>query len=252
LNTETIKEEPRVIGMAYKSGADPRRSQHPTRSRRVSTTPTSSLDVPIIDTVAQKFLETIHIIVIGMSSVHGQSPESSMLEEPPGPSQDELGNDATPETQPENHFAKAIQAVERSRAIDRVLEEDGKIRKQKCNVLPLGAFKEREIIEMLLKKDPEIGLTEDELLDYRHNIHQWLTTCVRDLVSFIETSDFRLEPDARIQHSYLRGYLSSLDPDAYLSEEFGRAVKTLWNDALLRTAFQSTTDDENSPDPSTT
>jgi hypothetical protein len=251
LDTETIEEELRVIGMAYKSGAALRRSQHPTRPRRASTTSTSSLDVPNIDSAAQKFLETIHIIVIGMSSAHGQSPESSMLGESPGPSQDELGNDAPPETQPENHFAKAIQALEKSRAIDRALEEDGKIRKQQCNVLPLGAFKEREIIEMLLKKDPEIGLTEDELLDYRHNIHQWLATCARDLVSFIETSDFRLESDSRIQHSYLRGYPSSLDPDAHLSEEFGRAVETLWNDALLRTAFQSTADDEDPRDPST-
>jgi hypothetical protein len=251
LDTETIEEELRVIGMAYKSGAALRRSQHPTRPRRASTTSTSSLDVPNIDSAAQTFLEAIHIIVIGMSSAHGQSPESSMLGESPGPSQDELGNDAPPETQPENHFAKAIQALEKSRAIDRALEEDGKIRKQQCNVLPLGAFKEREIIEMLLKKDPEIGLTEDELLDYRHNIHQWLATCARDLVSFIETSDFRLESDSRIQHSYLRGYLSSLDPDAHLSEEFGRAVETLWNDALLRTAFQSTADDEDPRDPST-
>jgi hypothetical protein len=251
LNTETIKEELRVIGMAYKSGAVLRRSQHPTRSRGASTTSTSSLDVPNIETVAQEFLETIHITVIGMSSTHGQSPETSMLEESPDPSQDELGNDAPPEIQPENHFAKAIQALERSRAIDKALEEDGKIRKQQCNVLPLGAFTEREIIEMLLGKDPEIGLTEDELLDYRHNIHQWLATCARDLVSFIETSDFRLEPDARIQHSYLRDYLSSLDPDADLSEEFGRAVETLWNDALLRTAFQSTAD-EDPRDPSTT
>jgi hypothetical protein len=251
LDTETIEEELRVIGMAYKSGAALRRSQHPTRPRRASTTSTSSLDVPNIDSAAQTFLEAIHIIVIGMSSAHGQSPESSMLGESPGPSQDELGNDAPPETQPENHFAKAIQALEKSRAIDRALEEDGKIRKQQCNVLPLGAFKEREIIEMLLKKDPEIGLTEDELLDYRHNIHQWLATCARDLVSFIETFDFRLESDSRIQHSYLRGYLSSLDPDAHLSEEFGRAVETLWNDALLRTAFQSTADDEDPRDPST-
>jgi hypothetical protein len=252
LNTETSKEELRVIGMAYKSGAVLRRSQHPTRSRGASTTSTSSLDVPNIENISQKFLETIHITVIGMSAVHGQSPESSMLEESFGPSQDELGNDAPPETQLENHFAKAIQALERSRAIDRALEEDGKIRKQQCNVLPLGAFKEREIIEMLLKKDPEIGLTKDQLLDYRYNIHQWLATCARELVSFIETSDFKLEPDARIQHSYLRGYLSTLDPDAHLSEEFGRAVENLWKDALLRTAFQSTAGDENSPDPSTT
>jgi hypothetical protein len=174
-----------------------------------------------------------------------------MLEESPGPSQDELGNDAPPEIQPENQFTKAIEAAERSKAIDRVLEEDGKIRKQQCNVLPLGAFKEWEIIEMLLK-DPKIGLTKDELLDYRHNIHQWIVTCARKLVSFIETSDFRLEPDARIQHGYLRGYLSTLDADAHLSEEFGKAVETLWNDALLRTAFKSAADDEDSPDRSTT
>jgi hypothetical protein len=187
-----------------------------------------------------------------MSSVHGQSPASSTLEKSPGPSQDELGNGAPPEIQPENQWIKAIQAVERSRAIDQALEEDGRIRKQQCNVLPLGAFKEREIIEMLLKKDPEIGLTRNELLDYRQNIHQWIAACASELVSFIETSDFRLEPDAKIKHGYLRGYLSSLDPDAYLSEEFGKAVETLWNDALLRDAFESAAADTESTDPSTT
>jgi hypothetical protein len=177
-----------------------------------------------------------------MSSIHEKLSESSTLEKLPGPSQEEH-NDASPEQQHQVFRSKDTQAAKKSKAIDQALEEDGKIRKRRCNVLPLGAFKMREIIQQL-KSDDEIGLTREELVDYRHNIHQWVVACTRELVNSVKTSDSRLEPGTRIHYDHLCGYLSDLDSDAQLSKDFGKAVEGLWKDSILKKAFLSNKEPE--------
>ena len=190
-----------------------------------------------VDAVLQVHFDIVQIAVVVMSSIYEKPAESSILEKSPGRSQ-ERDDDASPEQQPQSPCREDTQAAGRSGAIDEILEKDGKARKRQCNVLPLGAFKMREIIQ-LLKNDDEIGLMEDELLDYRHSIRQWVISCTIELVESIKTSDFRLDPAAKVHYDYVCGYLTDIDSDTQPSEEFGKAVEDLWDNPNLKEAFES-------------
>jgi hypothetical protein len=128
-------------------------------------------------------------------------------------------------------------ANKRSRAIDQLLEEDAKARKQRCNVLPLGAFSMTEIVQQL-KNSNEIGLTEDELTDYCYNIHQHVIACTRMLVDSVKTANIHLSSDADYYYSHLCNHVA--DPGATMTEETGQAINAIWKDASIAEAFQST------------
>jgi hypothetical protein len=127
-------------------------------------------------------------------------------------------------------------ANERSKAIDQLLEEDAKARKQRCNVLPLGAFSMGEIVRQLKNSD-KIGLTEDELTDYCYNIHQHVITCTRMLVDSVKAADVHLSSDVDHYYSHLRNHVA--DPGATMTEATGKAISAIWKDASVTKAFQS-------------
>jgi hypothetical protein len=134
-------------------------------------------------------------------------------------------------------WSRDTEANKRSKAIDQLLEEDAKARKQRCNVLPLGAFSMREIVQQLKNSD-EIGLTEDELTDYCYNIHQHVITCTRILVDSVKAANIHLSSDADHYYSHLRNHVA--DPGATMTEETGQAIGAIWKEASIAEAFQST------------
>lgn len=136
-------------------------------------------------------------------------------------------------------FPKDVQARERSQSIDRALKEDAKIRNRQCNVLPLGPYSwpAREVVKHL-KKNGGIGLTKDELVDYRYNIHQCVVTCIKALVEFMKMSKIRLESDINDHYDYLCGYIAHLDPDAPLNAKVGKAINVIWKDSSIAETFQ--------------
>jgi hypothetical protein len=138
-------------------------------------------------------------------------------------------------------LSRDTKANERSKAIDQLLEEDAKSRKQRCNVLPLGAFSMREIVQQLKNSD-EIGLTEDELTDYCYNIHQHVITCTRMLVDSVKAADVHLSSDVYHYYSHLRNHVA--DPGATMTEETGQAINAIWKDVSIAEAFQSTAEPE--------
>lgn len=136
-----------------------------------------------------------------------------------------------------------MQAKERSQAIDRALEEDAKVCKNQINVLPLGAFPMRDIVKQLMNND-ETGLTEDELIDYRYNIHQYVINCTKALVHLMKGSEAQLGEDANNRYSYLCDYIAVPQGDAPLNGEAGRAIGVLWKDPSVTDAFQSSIDSD--------
>jgi|SRR5690242_2809713 len=135
------------------------------------------------------------------------------------------------------------QAQKRSETIDRTLEEDAMIRKKQIRILPLGAFSMREIIKQL-KSNDEIGLTEDELIDYRYNIHQFSITCIKALVDVIKASEVQLGKGDNTHYSYLCDYVAVPHGDAPLTEEAGQAVHVLWKDSSIREVFQASAESD--------
>jgi hypothetical protein len=133
-------------------------------------------------------------------------------------------------------LSRDTKANKRSKAIDQLLEQDAKARKQRCNVLPLGAFSMTEIVQQL-KNSNEIGLTQDQLTDYRYNIHQHVITCTRMLVDSVKAADIHLSSDADHYYSHLCNHVA--DPGATMTEETGQAINTIWKDASIAEAFQS-------------
>lgn len=131
-----------------------------------------------------------------------------------------------------------MQAEQRSQAIDRALEEDAKARKNQVNVLPLGAFSMRDIVNQL-RNNNEIGLTETELVAYRYNIYQHVITCTKVLVDLIEASGIQLQEDIYDRYSYLCDYIAASHGGAPLNEEFGRAINVLWKAPTIADAFSS-------------
>jgi hypothetical protein len=135
-------------------------------------------------------------------------------------------------------FPQDSEAKKRSEAIDRALEEDYRIRKQQYNVLPLGQFSMGEVVKQL-KNDNEKGLTRDELVDYRYNIHQCVLAHIKALMEFMDTSDIRTDSYIIDYYRYLRDYVGKLDRDVILDENVGKAIEVLWQDHLIAEAFRS-------------
>jgi hypothetical protein len=134
-------------------------------------------------------------------------------------------------------LSRDTKANKRSRAIDQILEKDAQARKKRCNVLPLGAFSMREVVQQL-KNSNEIGLTEDELADYCYNIHQHVTTCTRMLVDSVKAANVQLSSDVDHYYSYLCNHVA--DPGATMTETTGQAINAIWKDASIAEAFQLT------------
>ncbi|KAF9701780.1 hypothetical protein EKO04_000418 [Ascochyta lentis] len=135
------------------------------------------------------------------------------------------------------------QAEERSRAIDRALEEDAKVRKNQVNVLPLGALAMRDIVKQL-KNNDEPGLTEKELIERRYNIHQCVVDCTKALVHLVKSSEAQLEEDTNNRYNYLCSYIAVPQNYATLNEEVGWAIGVLWKDPSVTDAFQSSADSD--------
>lgn len=136
-------------------------------------------------------------------------------------------------------------AEARSKAIDRVPEEDTKILKDQANVLPLGAFSMREIVKQLKTTDTDdSGLTENELLSYRYNIHQFVLTCVKALLGVIDASSALLEGDVEGCYEFLRDYVSKhTNDDATLTEEAAGAIEALWTEPSVTEAHRISASD---------
>jgi hypothetical protein len=99
----------------------------------------------------------------------------------------------------------------------------------------------RDVIKQL-KNNDEIGLTENELIGYRHNIHQFVITCARALVNLIRLSAAGLQDDVNDRYSYLRDYLTVPRSDTPLNDEVGRAIDFLWRDPSVIEASQFSAD----------
>lgn len=135
------------------------------------------------------------------------------------------------------------QAQKRSEFIDRALEDDAIVRKKQVRILPLGAFSMREIIKQL-KSNDEIGLTEDELIDYRYNIHQFSITCIKALVDVIKSTGFQLGEVDNNHYSYLCDHIAVPHGDVPLTEKAGQAIHGLWKDSSIREIFQASTESD--------
>lgn len=151
--------------------------------------------------------------------------------------------EASAEPQSRTLVSIDMQAEERSQAIDRALEEDANVRKNQINVLPLGAFSMRDIVKQL-KNNDETGLTENELIDYRYDIHQHVVNCTTALVHLMKSPKAQLGEDANNRYSYLCDYIAVPQGDAPLNEEAGRAIVDLWKDPSVTDAFQSSADSD--------
>ncbi|PVI02832.1 G-alpha-domain-containing protein [Periconia macrospinosa] len=124
----------------------------------------------------------------------------------------------------------ARQARKRSQTIDQMLEDDARVRIQQWKVLPLGSLSMKETVKGI-KGNNEIGLTKDELISYRHNIHQRVFECIREMVQAIITHNICLNPDEnRESFSYLEAHVANADPNALLDEDIGTAVESLWKE----------------------
>lgn len=96
------------------------------------------------------------------------------------------------------------------------------------------------VIIKQLKNNDQTGLTKDELIDYRYNIHQCVITCAKALVEAIGMSNIRTESNTNNDHySYLRGYIVNNDSDAPLNEKVGKVIDDLWKDSSIAEAFKS-------------
>jgi guanine nucleotide-binding protein G(i) subunit alpha len=161
-----------------------------------------------------------------------------MLKQLHSPRQQE-NDEASTKPQSRVLFLSDTQAKERSQAIDRALEEDAKIRRRQYKVLPLGAFSMGEIVKQL-KNNDQMGLTKDELIDYRYNIHQCVITCTKALLEAIEISAIQTESDInKDYYDYLRGCIFDPDSDAPLNDKVGKAIEALWKDSFITEAFKS-------------
>jgi hypothetical protein len=136
-------------------------------------------------------------------------------------------------------FPQDAEAKNRSEAIDRALEEDYRIRKQQYNVLPLGQFSMEEVVKQL-KNDNEKGLTRDELVDYRYNIHQCVLAHLKALIGSMDMSNIQIDSYIIDYYRYLRDYVGKLDRDVILDENVGKAIEVLWQDHSIAEAFRST------------
>jgi hypothetical protein len=135
------------------------------------------------------------------------------------------------------------EAEGRSKAIDKALYEDAEGRRNHVNVLPLGAFFMGEVVKQLRTNNADdAGLTENELAEYRYNIHQSVFTCVRALLDSIDASGILLSGDDNSRYEYLRGFLSASHDDLPLNEEAAQAIKGLWQESFAIEAFQSKVD----------
>ncbi|KAF3048164.1 Guanine nucleotide-binding protein alpha-2 subunit [Didymella heteroderae] len=134
---------------------------------------------------------------------------------------------------------------ERSKAIERVLEEDAKMRKNQAKVLPLGAFSMRDVVKQLRNNDTDdAGLTEDELIEYRYNVHQTVFTCVRALLDVADASEVRLDENVDSRYKQLRDYVSVAGDDMTLNEEAGQAIESLWQEPSIMGAFRSSVESD--------
>ena len=97
----------------------------------------------------------------------------------------------------------------------------------------------REVVKQL-ETNNEKGLTQDELVDYRRNIHQCVFTHLKALVDFMETSNIRLDSHIIDHYRYLRDYVGKVDCDVILNENVGKAIKVLWQDHSVAEAFRAT------------
>jgi len=137
-----------------------------------------------------------------------------------------------------------VMAREQSQAIDRMLKEDAKARSRVWRVLPMGAYRMREIAALLkAQNDDRIGLTQDELISYRINIYQRIITCAKAFVNAIELSNSSLKMGGNSDHySYLRGYTAHPYFDSPLDDKIINAIRTLWKELPIAEVFTSKDD----------
>ncbi|KAH6644032.1 guanine nucleotide binding protein, alpha subunit [Boeremia exigua] len=145
---------------------------------------------------------------------------------------------ASTEPQSRDLFLVDPLAEKRSKAIDRALEQDAKVRERQFNVLPLGAFSMRDVVKQL-KSCSNTGLTEAELMDYRYNIHQCVIACTKALVGVVKNSEIQLEEDVSDRYGFLCDFITLPHVDEALNEEAGHAIDALWKNPSVSAAFHS-------------
>lgn len=143
-------------------------------------------------------------------------------------------------------LSKHARAEQRSKAIDKMLEEDSENRRLHYQVLVYGSCGPNGMKQIVrqIRNNNNRGLTEDERIEYRHNVHQYVVTHTRELLELIETSDIRLKSDVKPYYDYLCDYLPrfvGVELNQLLNEEFGRAVEAIWSNLLITEGFTHNT-----------
>lgn len=140
---------------------------------------------------------------------------------------------------PESHITTP-RAEEKSKHIDEALKEDAERRRGQVKVLPLGAFSMSDVVKQLRTTDTDdAGLTENELISYRHNIHQSVFAYIPALLGSIDASEAPLHEDIKSSCNCLRSHLSVPPNDLSLDGEAVKAIESLWQEPSVMEAVES-------------
>jgi len=124
---------------------------------------------------------------------------------------------------------------ERSRAIDRKLEEDSRRLRRECKILLLGSGESgKSTIVKQMKIIHQNGYTVDELAMYRLTIYKNVVDCAKSLIGALRQFDIEPELEDNEEYcNYLMDYIVDLDPEKPLDQKVGNAVSSLWRDPCI-------------------
>jgi len=124
---------------------------------------------------------------------------------------------------------------ERSKAIDRRLEEDRLRLRYEVKVLLMGSSDSgKEDIVNNMKIICQGGYSVAELEMYRPTIYKNVIDCAKGLIRAMELFDIQPKQEGNKEYcKYLLNYSVGSDPDERLNAKVGQAVSSLWHDPCI-------------------
>lgn len=126
------------------------------------------------------------------------------------------------------------EAIKRSQALDRRIEEDSRRLRRECKILVLGIADEKDQIIKQMKIVYGNGYSEDELKLYRLTVYKNLMESVKSLISAMQ--QFQIEPE-RVENKamcrMLMEYDVPVDRDVLIDKTIGHAISSVWTDPCI-------------------
>jgi hypothetical protein len=129
----------------------------------------------------------------------------------------------------------SVEAIRRSLAIDRRIDNDLRMLRRECNVLLFG--RDESGMSELVKQWKIIhngGHTAEELAAYRLTIYENVINCAKTLIKAMEQFEIRPERESNQAYcGFLLNYSLDLDPTKPLGTEIGEAISSIWQDPCI-------------------